>query len=139
MVIVAVVVSGLPFAVIVDRPSGLAQLGQTERGLGARSPSDPASGWMGRIGVPHLVQNLSLGTAPLPQPGQVQPVRRNRARREPAPWPPGAVGPNGAAVAAVGTGAGGAGAITGGAGGAGGASAGGTGAGGPGGCERGAS
>src|SRR5215472_4259362 len=72
-------------------PRGLAQPGQKGRGLGARAGSDAASGRMGRIGVPHLVQNFSLGTAPLPQDGQVQPVRRNRASREPAPWPGGAI------------------------------------------------
>jgi len=35
------------------------------------------------IGVPHRVQNLSLGSASFPHDEHVQPVRRKRAIREP--------------------------------------------------------
>ena len=76
-------------------PSGFAQMPQIRRGLDARSGSGAASGRTGWIGVPHLVQNLSLGTPPLPHAGHVQPVRRNRAMRAPARWPVGGYGAGG--------------------------------------------
>jgi len=85
-------------------PSGYAQVAQAGRGLGGWGPL--ASGRMGWMGVPHLVQNLSLGTPPLPHAGHVQPVRRNRARREPGPWNPYGTGSGGTGAGGAGMGAG---------------------------------
>src|SRR5262249_1503640 len=55
---------------------------RTGAGRGAAAPLVGA--WMG---LPHLEQNFSLGSEPLPQLGQAQPVRINLANRAPIPWP----------------------------------------------------
>ena len=77
--------------------SALPQLTHAGRAL-----AGAASDWTGLMGVPHFVQNRSLGSASLPHVAQVQPVRRNRAIREPTPSPP---KPEKAGADATGTGA----------------------------------